>query len=122
VGAPSRKPAHHLEPESWENGKLVRMKVTLDLPDELVKQLKLQAVHGGKKLKDAFADTLRAGLVIHEKPMDLVIKKNRKTGLPIVQCPSDAPARRMTTVEILALEHESGAQEDLERLGVSLRQ
>jgi plasmid stability protein len=38
------------------------MKTTLDLPDDLVKQLKLRAVHEGKKLKDAVAETLRAGL------------------------------------------------------------
>src|SRR5438067_825254 len=38
------------------------MKTTLDLPDALVKQMKLRALHEGKKFKDAVADTLRAGL------------------------------------------------------------
>ena len=38
------------------------MKTTLDLPPDLVKQLKLRAVHEGKKLKEAVADVLRAGL------------------------------------------------------------
>ncbi len=38
------------------------MKTTVDLPEELVKEIKLRAVHAGKKLKDAVADLLREGL------------------------------------------------------------
>lgn len=38
------------------------MKTTLELPDELVKEIKLLAVHEGKKLKDIVADLLRKGL------------------------------------------------------------
>ncbi|HZL36280.1 MAG TPA: hypothetical protein VFC78_13260 [Tepidisphaeraceae bacterium] len=38
------------------------MKTTLDLPNELIKEVKLLAVHEGKKLKDAVADLLRRGL------------------------------------------------------------
>ena len=38
------------------------MKTTIDLPDELVKELKLRAIHEGKKLKDAVAELLRRGL------------------------------------------------------------
>ena len=38
------------------------MKTTLDLPDDLVKEMKLLAIHEGKKLKDAVADLLRKGL------------------------------------------------------------
>jgi len=37
-------------------------KITLELPDDLVKELKIRAVHEGKKLKGAVADVLRAGL------------------------------------------------------------
>ena len=38
------------------------MKTTLDLPDDLVKKVKLLAVHEGMKLKDAVAELLRKGL------------------------------------------------------------
>jgi hypothetical protein len=38
------------------------MKTTIDLPDELVKEIKLLAVNEGKKLKDAVADLLRQSL------------------------------------------------------------
>jgi len=44
---------------SQENG---CMKTTLDLPDALVKQVKLRALREGRKLKDAVADLLRKGL------------------------------------------------------------
>ena len=38
------------------------MKTTLDLPDVLMKQVKLRALQEGRKLKDAVADLLRKGL------------------------------------------------------------
>jgi plasmid stability protein len=106
------------------------MKTTVDLPDDLVKEVKLRAVHEGKKLKEEVANLLRAGLgarparikMKSNKPRRIVIKKDRRTGLPVIQCPPDAPARRMTTAELLALEHESQTREDLERLGIPFRQ
>jgi hypothetical protein len=104
------------------------MKTTLDLPDDLVKELKLLAVHEDKRLKDAVADVLRAGLAARStlrarpKRGRILIKKDQKTGLPVIQCPADAPARRMTTEQLLKLERESQTREDLERLGVPIRQ
>ena len=38
------------------------MKTTLDLPDALVKEVKVRAVQEGRKLKDAVAELLRRGL------------------------------------------------------------
>lgn len=38
------------------------MKTTLDLPDDLVREIKIRAVHERKKLKDAIAEYLRKGL------------------------------------------------------------
>lgn len=38
------------------------MKTTVDLPPELVKEIKLRAVHDGRKLKETLADLLRIGL------------------------------------------------------------
>lgn len=39
------------------------MKTTLDLPGDLVREIKLRAVHEGRKLKDMAADLLRAALM-----------------------------------------------------------
>lgn len=44
------------------------MKTTVDLPDALVKEIKLRAVHDGQKLKDAIADLLRKGLEAPSSP------------------------------------------------------
>ena len=38
------------------------MKTTLDLPDDLMRQVKIRAVHEQKKLKDTIADLLRKGI------------------------------------------------------------
>ena len=38
------------------------MKTTLDLPNALVREIKLRAVNDGRKLKDTIADLLKKGL------------------------------------------------------------
>jgi hypothetical protein len=38
------------------------MKTTIDLPPDLVREMKLLAVHEGRKLKDVAADLLKRGL------------------------------------------------------------
>ena len=38
------------------------MKTTLDLPDELMREVKIRAVHEHKKLKDAIAELLKKGV------------------------------------------------------------
>ena len=44
------------------------MKTTVDLPDALVKEIKLRAVHDGQRLKDAIAELLRKGLEAPSSP------------------------------------------------------
>ncbi len=65
------------------------MKTTLDLPDDLLKQVKLRALQQGRKLKDAVADLLRTGLAAAtaESPAEApIITKDKQTGLPLIQC------------------------------------
>ncbi len=38
------------------------MKTTLDLPDELMREVKIRAVYEHKKLKDTIAELLRKGI------------------------------------------------------------
>jgi plasmid stability protein len=64
------------------------MKTTLDLPDKLVKQVKLRALRDGKKLKDAMAELLQKGLaaeatVSADRPK---ITRDKKTGFPRIEC------------------------------------
>ena len=44
------------------------MKTTLDLPNDLVREMKLRAVHEGRKLKDVATETIRRGLAQPEPP------------------------------------------------------
>lgn len=63
------------------------MKTTIELPDALLKQVKIRAVREGRKLKDAIADLLRKGLTVAEPgPRDPVVVKDKTTGLPLILC------------------------------------
>jgi len=82
------------------------MKTTLELPDALVKQVKLRALQDGRKLKDAVADLLRKGLAVAadtepaaEAP---AITKDKKTGLPVIQCKQAASPQEELTPERVA--------------------
>ena len=41
---------------------MAKMKTTLDLPDELMREIKIRAVHEHKKLKHAIAELLQKGM------------------------------------------------------------
>lgn len=100
------------------------MKTTFDLPPELVRAVKLRAVHEGRKLKDVAADLLKRGLAGPETVAQQKLAKPKieiqANGLPIVRCAANAPARRMAAGELLAIGQESLGQEDLQRLGHAL--
>ena len=44
------------------------MKTTLDLPDELMREVKIRAVHEHKKLKDTIAELLKKGMAASRTP------------------------------------------------------
>src|SRR5206468_2147431 len=73
------------------------MKATFDLPDELVRQLKLRAARDGRKLKDIAASLLREGLgasTHQKKTARPIVRKDRKTGLARHPMSSRGIARR----------------------------
>ena len=53
------------------------MKTTVDLPAELIKEIKLLAVDEGKKLKDVLADLLREGLNAASAGRATVVKADK---------------------------------------------
>ena len=59
------------------------MKTTLDLPSELVREIKLRAVNDGRKLKDTMADLLRKGLSARKPGGDVLPNRVK---LPIIKC------------------------------------
>src|SRR4029077_9046916 len=77
------------------------MKTTLDLPDALVKQVKLRALQEGRKLKDEMADLLRKGLAAAtntERDVAVpVVTKDKQTGLPLIQCKQAASPQEELT-------------------------
>ena len=73
------------------------MKTTLDLPNDLVREIKLKAVHEGRKLKDAMADLLRAGLAARAAKTEERSARKRNPRLPLVTCrPAATAATEMT--------------------------
>jgi hypothetical protein len=44
------------------------VKTTLDLPDELMREVKFRAVHENKKLKDTIAELLQKGIAASKAP------------------------------------------------------
>ena len=100
------------------------MKTTFDLPPDLVREVKLRAVHEGRKLKDVAAELLKRGLAEPCPPTNpqpfqprIEIQAN---GVPVICCGKNAPASRMSIEELLALEQEALLREDLQRVGLAL--
>ncbi|MDZ4288606.1 MAG: hypothetical protein U0984_11640 [Prosthecobacter sp.] len=96
------------------------MKTTLDLPNELVREMKLRAVYEGRKLKDVAASLLVSGLAAESAKAKAGPRRKGTLKLPLFECAPDAPARRMTMAQLTALEQDTQTHEDLERLGHSL--
>ena len=73
---------------------MANMKTTLDLPDDLIRAIKIRAVKGNRKLKDEIASLLRMGL--RQDPKAPRAARNR-VQLPLVRCAHEArPGEEMT--------------------------
>jgi hypothetical protein len=87
------------------------MKTTLDLPDDVVRSVKMRAVEENWKLKDMIADLLRRGLS-QEPRTPATIRKRVK--LPLVECAHEAQPGEETpeSVADILLEEEAGWHRD----------
>jgi plasmid stability protein len=70
------------------------MKTTLDLPDELMRTIKIRAAQQGRKIKDVVAELLSWGLSHGE--VETANPTPRRVRLPLVQCGAAAQGREMT--------------------------
>lgn len=59
------------------------MKTTLELPDELMREVKIRAVHEHKKLKDIITELLRKGIAASKTRPAKIPKPVRLRGGPI---------------------------------------
>ena len=85
------------------------MRTTLDLPDDLMREVKIRAVRENRKLKEAIADLLRRGLSQRRSER----KVHHRVTLPIVECSHEAgPGEEMTPERVasILLEEESEAR------------
>lgn len=99
------------------------MKTTLELPDELVREIKLRAVMRDCAFKDLVAELLRQGLqaerlatLVPTSPDPRIVIDER--GFPAFRSLPDAPANALTIDEALAMEQAALAGEDLTRAGI----
>ena len=75
------------------------MKTTLELPDDLMREIKLRAVHEDRKLKDLVAELLRKGL---DAPAEGPRKVRHRVKLPIIECSRPASPDEELTPERVA--------------------
>lgn len=101
------------------------MKTTLDLPDDLVRQLKLRAVLQGRTLKELTTELLRQALSA-PAPVERAQEPDEERllvtsdGLPVFRCRPDAPATKMSVEELLALAEQASEEEDRKRARLPL--
>lgn len=69
-----------IKPAFWESG---FVKTTLDLPDELMRKVKIRAVHEQKKLKDTIAELLRKGMAAEKMDRKKIPKPVKLRGGPL---------------------------------------
>jgi hypothetical protein len=98
------------------------MKMTIDLPDALLRDIKLRAIHEGRKLKDVVADLLRKGLDMPSPPASTgapaYLTRDERSGLPLIQCRHPAaPNARLTPTRVadILLEQEVRWQDEAGR-------
>ena len=82
------------------------MKTTIDLPEELVREMKSRAVQEGRKLRDVAAEIFRRGLNASMNPA--ASTERRRITLPLVPAPEGAKPFDLSGERLLELE--SGAQ------------
>lgn len=101
------------------------MKTTLDLPAELVREIKLRAVVQGRTVKDLVAELLSQSLGLTSlggvtQPPTSAMVEIGEEGLPVIRCNPKAAATRMSVKKLLRLEQETLLEEDMQRARGSL--
>ena len=99
------------------------MRTTLDLPDPLMRKVKVKAASEGRKLKDLVAELIEAGLE-NEQPQATLSEGespwyiDTKTGFPIIKSLNTPGYKPPTTEEALEMTEKVLLEGDLERAGI----
>ena len=78
------------------------MRTTVELPDDLFRQVKARAALQGRSLKDLVADGLKLLLQTPKRALPTVL--SRRTQFPIIK--SKDPVRRLTQKMVVAAEEQ----------------
>lgn len=81
------------------------MKTTIDLPDDLIREVKLRAVLESRKLKDVIEEIFRRGLAADE-PVHPPQKRYR-VPLPLIPAPAGSRTFDLSGDRLLELEMEA---------------
>jgi len=79
---------------------LGRVKTTLDLPDDLLREIKLRAVHENRRIKDVAAEAIRRGLARSDAASD---GARHRVELPLVACDRVRPDAEITPERAAAI-------------------
>ena len=83
------------------------MRTTLDLPDDILRRAKIEAVERGSTLRQLVIDALQREIVVTERP-------RKRLARPPIKLAADAPLRRLSPAAVKHLD-----SEDLQRSEVS---
>lgn len=85
------------------------MRTTLNLPDDLMRAVKVRAAQNNSKLQDMIAALLRKGLELESH-----VPRGSRVKLPLIQCVhSPQPGQELTPERVAALLLEQEAHESL---------
>lgn len=84
------------------------MKTTIDLPEDLIREMKFRAVREGRKLREVAEEVFRRGLAAPAPA--LAPGERHRVKLPIVPAPAGAKPFKLSGKRLLELELERGAE------------
>lgn len=88
--------------ESWKAG---TVKTTMDLPEELVREMKFRAVREGRKLREVAEEIFRRGLAASAHSAGSAVR--HRIDLPLIPAPHGAKPFELSGERLLELEMES---------------
>ncbi len=84
------------------------MKTTLDLPEDLVREMKIRAAREGRRLREVAEEVFRRGLAVPATPRQASTR--RRVALPIIPAPAGARPFDLSGKRLLELEMEAEGQ------------
>jgi hypothetical protein len=93
-----------------ENQQGEGVKATFDLPSDLVRALKLKAVHENRRLKEVVTDLLRSA--VEQEASTRPVPERGPIEVPFFATNPGAPASQMSADALIALEQAAQLEED----------